>query len=73
MGFCAEHSAAATMLTAGQSEIVRMVAVDRQGAVLAPCGRCREFIIQLDAANAETLVMVDSDSSIPLQQLLPFR
>lgn len=73
MGFCAEHSAAATMLTAGQNEIVRMVAVNRQGAVLAPCGRCREFIIQLDAANAETLVMVDSNSLIPLRELLPFR
>ena len=73
MGFCAEHSAAAAMLTAGQSEIVRMVAVDRQGAVLAPCGRCREFIIQLAAANADTLVMVDSGSSIPLRELLPFR
>lgn len=35
LGFCAEHSAAAAMLTAGQSEIVRMVAVNRHGAVLA--------------------------------------
>ena len=56
LGFCAEHSAAATMLTAGQSEIVRIVAVNRHGAVPgAPCGRCREFVIQLDAANANTL------------------
>ena len=73
MGFCAEHSAAAAMLTAGQSEIMRTVVVDRHGAVLAPCGRCREFIIQLDAANADTLVMLDSDRSIPLRELLPFR
>jgi cytidine deaminase len=72
MGFCAEHSSAATMLTAGQSN-VRRVAVDRRGAVPAPCGRCREFIIQLDAANAETLVMVDPDRSIPLRELLSFR
>jgi cytidine deaminase len=73
MGFCAEHSAAAAMLTAGQSQIVRMVAVDRNGAVLAPCGRCREFIIQLDPANADTVVMVDPDLSIALRELLPFR
>ena len=73
LGFCAENSAAAAMLTAGQSEIVRMVAVDRHGAVLAPCGRCREFVIQLDEANADTLVMTDLDSSIALRELLPFR
>lgn len=73
MGFCAEHSAAAAMLTAGQSKIVRMVAVNRHGAVLAPCGRCREFIIQLDPANADTLVKVDSDNTVTLRDLLPFR
>lgn len=73
LGFCAEHSAAAAMLTAGQGKVVRMVAVDRNGAILAPCGRCREFVIQLDAANADTLVMIDVDSSIALRELLPFR
>ena len=31
----------AARITAGQSQIVRMVAVNRAGAVLAPCGRCR--------------------------------
>lgn len=72
MGFCAEHSAAAAMLTAGQSQIMRMVAVNRAGAVLAPCGRCREFIIQLDAANADTTVMINIERSISLQELLPF-
>lgn len=50
-----------------------MVAVDRDGAVLAPCGRCREFVIHLDAANADTLVMIGVDSSIALRELLPFR
>lgn len=61
------------MLTAGQSEIVRMVTVNRHCAVLAPCGRCREFVIQLDAANADTLGMIDFGSSIALRELLPFR
>lgn len=50
-----------------------MVAVNRHGAVLAPCGRCREFIIQLDPANADTLVKVDSDNTVTLRDLLPFR
>ncbi|MGV7570836.1 cytidine deaminase [Mycobacteroides abscessus subsp. massiliense] len=73
LGFCAEHAAAAAMLTAGQSTVVRMVAVDRHGAVLAPCGRCREFVSQLDVANGDTLVMVDASTTIALRELLPFR
>jgi cytidine deaminase len=73
LGFCAEHAAAAAMLTAGQSIVVRMVAVNRHGAVLPPCGRCREFISQLDVANGDTLVMVDASTTIALRDLLPFR
>lgn len=48
MGFCAEHSAAAAMITAGESEIVKMVAINKRGNILPPCGRCREFISQLN-------------------------
>src|SRR5690554_6840759 len=48
MGFCAEHAAAGAMITAGESRVVKMVAVDWAGQVLPPCGRCREFITQLD-------------------------
>jgi cytidine deaminase len=73
LGFCAEHAATAAMLTAGQSHVMRMVAVNRDGAVLAPCGRCREFISQLDAANTDTQVLVDADTTIALRDLLPFR
>lgn len=73
MGFCAEHAAAAAMLTAGHSRVVRMVAVNRHGAVLAPCGRCREFITQLDDANSDTLVLVDASTAITLRDLLPHR
>lgn len=73
LGFCAEHSAAAAMLTAGHSAVVRMVAVNRHGAVLAPCGRCREFISQLDEANDDTLVMVEANTAVALHELLPFR
>lgn len=43
MGFCAEHSAAAAMVTAGENRVIRMVAVNWDETVLPPCGRCREF------------------------------
>src|SRR5215813_3378053 len=57
MGFCAEHAAAAAMVTAGESHVVRMVAVNWDGNVLPPCGRCREFISQLHPDNFKTQVM----------------
>src|SRR5690242_2912445 len=72
MGFCAEHAAAAAMITAGENRVVKMVAVNWDGAILPPCGRCREFISQLHADNFMAEVMVDSKQIVTLQELLPF-
>lgn len=71
MGFCAEHAAAAAMVTAGESHVLRMVAVNWDGAVLPPCGRCREFISQLHAANLDAEVLVREGMVVPLRALLP--
>ncbi|MDI9259721.1 cytidine deaminase family protein [Alicyclobacillus sendaiensis] len=71
LGFCAEHAAAAAMITAGENRVVRMVAVGRDGRILPPCGRCREFIRQLHPDNREAEVMVASGVIVRLGQLLP--
>lgn len=74
-GFCAEHAAIAAMVTAREYRIARVVAVwrDDEGLVyvLPPCGRCREFILQIDPANLETLVMLGRDKAAVLRDLLP--
>ena len=74
-GFCAEHSAIAAMVTAGEYRIDKIVAVwrDEDGRlyVLPPCGRCREFIRQVDPANIDTEVVLDLQRSAPLRELLP--
>ncbi len=72
MGFCAEHAAAAAMITAGENHVVRMVAVDWDGKVLPPCGRCREFISQLHDANLDAEVMVAQGIIVKLRDLLPY-
>src|SRR5690606_9349152 len=72
MGFCAEHAAAAAMVTAGESRVVKMVAVGSEGQVLPPCGRCREFISQLDDGNLDAEVMVQEHAVVRLRELLPF-
>ncbi len=72
MGFCAEHAAAAAMLTAGEQQVVKMVAVNHNGHILPPCGRCREFISQLHPANLDAEVLVDESTVLPLRALLPY-
>ena len=74
-GFCAEHSAIAAMVTAGEYEIARIVAVWRSPEgelfVLPPCGRCREFIRQIHVNNLQTEVVLAVDRHAQLVDLLP--
>jgi len=74
-GFCAEHAAIAAMITAGEYQITKIVAVwrDADGTlyVVPPCGRCREFIRQIDPANMDTEVVTGRDATLTLRELLP--
>jgi len=72
MGFCAEHSAIAAMVTHGEHVIKRIVAVVENGKPIPPCGRCREFMRQIHEENSETEVIIDKDKSVKLRELLPF-
>ncbi len=72
MGFCAEHAAAAALITAGESRILKMIAVDWDGCILPPCGRCREFISQLHDDNLAAEVMVSEGVVVTLRELLPY-
>ena len=72
MGFCAEHAAAAAMLTAGESHIVKMVAINKRGNILPPCGRCREFISQLNDHNIKAEVSINRQRAVKLIDLLPY-
>jgi cytidine deaminase len=74
-GFCAEHAAIAAMVTAREYRIAKIVAVWRSDEgvlhVLPPCGRCREFIRQIDPANLDTEVVLGRTESARLRDLLP--
>ncbi len=74
-GFCAEHAAIAAMVTAGAYRITRIVAVsgtpDGGIRIMPPCGRCREFIRQIDPANLATRVVLGFSHELSLQELLP--
>jgi cytidine deaminase len=74
-GFCAEHSAIAAMVTAGEYRIAKIVAVWRSDEgvlhVIPPCGRCREFIRQMDPSNLDAEVVLGRGRSAKLRDLLP--
>lgn len=72
MGFCAEHAAIAAMITAGENRIVKIVAVREDGHVVPPCGRCREFMFQIDPRNVDAKVRLE-DGIKTLDELLPNR
>ena len=70
IGTCAEHAAVAEMLKARETTIRRIVAIDDEG-VLAPCGRCRELIVQVDRRNLECEVILPGETTSRVADLLP--
>ena len=47
LGICAERNAIFQMLTHGEHRITRVLAVMPNGKTGAPCGACRELMVQL--------------------------
>jgi len=70
LGFCAEVSAIAQMLTKRETHIKAVVAVTEEG-VLAPCGRCRETMAQIDRRNLDCRVILSPERDVALRDLLP--
>lgn len=72
MGFCAEHSAIAAMITAGENRITKAISVYKDGNIIPPCGRCREMIWQIHNENYKCEVMIRENEIVTIQDLLPF-
>lgn len=71
VGFCAEHGAIGAMVMAGETRIVKMVAVDSEKKVIPPCGRCREFISQINDENRACQVLLANGRIAAIGELLP--
>lgn len=72
IGFCAEHSAIADMLKVGESKIVKLVSAS-QNSVVVSCGRCLEFIRQINEENVNTKILLQDNTIKTLDELLPIR
>lgn len=71
IGFCAEHAAVAEMLKHHETQVKAIVSIKNSGEIFPPCGRCRELLYQIDRKNMDALVIIDTDTIIPLRDLLP--
>ena len=60
LGICAERNAIFQMLTNGEHRITRVLAVMPDGKTGAPCGACRELMVQLDPQRyGDIQIMLD--------------
>lgn len=73
LGMCAERNAIANMITNGENQILKIVAVMPDGKAGMPCGACREFMMQLHQSAGETEILCDYETKkvIQLASLLP--
>ena len=73
LGMCAERNAIANMITHGESQIDKVVAVMPDGRVGPPCGACREMMMQLDrdSGDIEILLDLETQRTIRLKELTP--
>ena len=73
LGMCAERNAIANMITNGESQIDKVVAVMEDGSVGSPCGACREYMMQLDKNSGEIEILLDleTEKTIKLKDLIP--
>ena len=73
LGMCAERNAIANMITHGENEIDKVVAVMSDGRVGSPCGACREMMMQLSPRSGEIEILTDIESktTVKLRELMP--
>ena len=74
LGVCAERSALFNMITDGETKISRVLALMADGKNGAPCGACREFIVQLmekDYLQVEIMLDYEKDKVTTMGELTP--
>ena len=72
IGFCAEHSAIANMVSHSTETQIRTIVAHNGSQILYPCGRCRELMELIDIRNREyTDVIISETQKVKLKELLP--
>ena len=74
LGICAERNAIFNMITNGEQEIDKVIAILPDGSSGAPCGACRELMVQLMPDSYKDIeIMMDykAGRTITLGELTP--
>lgn len=74
LGICAERNAIFNMLTNGEQEIRKVLAVMPSGKTGAPCGACRELMVQLmpdQYKSVEIMMDYEQERVMTLEELTP--
>ncbi|MCI8554015.1 MAG: cytidine deaminase [Clostridiales bacterium] len=74
LGICAERNAIFQMITHGEQEIQKVIAVMPGGRTGAPCGACRELMAQLMPGSCRQIeIMLDYEKKkiMTLGELIP--
>ena len=74
LGICAERNAIFNMITNGEQEIRKVLALMPDGKSGAPCGACRELMVQLMPdryREVEILLDYDTERVVTLGELTP--
>lgn len=74
LGICAERNAIFNMLTNGEQDIQKVLAIMSDGRVGAPCGACRELMVQLmpdSYQRIEVLLDIQTEKIVTLGELTP--
>lgn len=74
LGICAERNAIFNMITNGENEIKRVLAIMPDGKSGAPCGACRELMVQLmpdGYKDIEIMMNYESGRTVTLGEITP--
>lgn len=74
LGICAERNAIFNMITQGEQRITRVIAVNRDGKAMPPCGACRELMAQLmpdGYRDIEIMLDYEKEKVLTLGELTP--
>lgn len=74
LGICAERNAIFNMITNGEQEISKVIAIMPNEKTGAPCGACRELMVQLmpdTYKSVEIMLDFESEKVVTLGELTP--
>jgi len=75
IGSCGEYQAVGSMISNGEKEIKKIVAVfydkkSKKYKVVPPCGKCREMLLQACKKNKNTEVIISNRKKVKLIEIL---